>query len=101
MSFLKESSNKKILQGLAAAQLNNKQALATDIKQATLEELQAAKGIGPVKAKAIVDERAKNGPFKSWVDLDKRVKGLGDKTMADMKEAGFKVGRTANADKKK
>jgi competence protein ComEA len=48
-----------------------------------------------------VDERAKNGPFKSWVDLDKRVKGLGDKTMADMKEAGFKVGRTANADKKK
>ncbi len=37
----------------------------------------------------------------SFVDLDKRVKGLGDKTMADMKEAGFKVGRSANADKKK
>ncbi|MFN7206928.1 MAG: ComEA family DNA-binding protein [Burkholderiales bacterium] len=92
---------KKFFLGLAAALLTINLAWATDINQATLEELQAAKGIGPVKAKAIVDERAKNGPFKSWVDLDKRVKGLGDKTMADMKEAGFKVGRTANADKKK
>ncbi len=92
---------KKLLFGLCAVLISLNLAWATDINQATLEELQAAKGIGPVKAKAIVDERAKNGPFKSWVDLDKRVKGLGDKTMADMKEAGFKVGRRANADKKK
>jgi competence ComEA-like helix-hairpin-helix protein len=92
---------KKYLLGLAAALLAINLAWATDINQASLEELQAAKGIGPVKAKAILDERAKHGPFKSWVDLGKRVNGLGDKTMADMKEAGFKVGRTASPDKKK
>jgi competence protein ComEA len=92
---------KKLFFSFVAALFALNLAWATDINQATVEELQAAKGIGPVKAKTIVDERAKNGPFKSWVDLDKRVKGLGDKTMADMKEAGFKVGRTANADKKK
>jgi competence ComEA-like helix-hairpin-helix protein len=92
---------KKFLFSLVAALFAINLAWAADINQASVEELQAAKGIGPVKAKAIVDERAKNGPFKSWVDLGKRVSGLGDKTLADMKEAGFKVGRTASSDKKK
>lgn len=35
-------------------------------------------GIGPKAAKAIVDYRAKNGPFKSVEDLEK-VKGIGPK----------------------
>jgi competence protein ComEA len=50
-----------------------------DINSATAAELEAVKGIGPAKAKAIVDER-KNGLFKSVADL-KRVKGFGDKTI--------------------
>ena len=49
---------------------------AVDLNKATLAELEALNGIGPAKAKAIVDYRTKNGPFKSADDLDK-VKGVG------------------------
>jgi competence protein ComEA len=57
---------------------------AVNINTATKEELDAVKGIGPVKAQAIVDYRQKNGPFKSVDDL-KQVKGFGDKSVAKMK----------------
>ena len=49
---------------------------AVDLNKATQAELEALKGIGAVKAKAIIDYRTKNGPFKSADDLDK-VKGVG------------------------
>ena len=49
---------------------------AVDINSATQSELEAVKGIGPAKAKAIVEHRQKSGPFKSVDDLDK-VKGFG------------------------
>lgn len=51
-----------------------------DLNSATVVELEAVKGIGPAKAKAIVDYREKSGPFKSIEDL-KSVKGFGDKTI--------------------
>src|ERR1700744_5260332 len=37
---------------------------ALELNSASQAELDALKGIGPVKSKAIVDERTKNGPFK-------------------------------------
>jgi competence protein ComEA len=49
---------------------------AVDLNKATQAELEALKGIGEVKAKAIIDYRTKNGAFKSADDLDK-VKGVG------------------------
>lgn len=49
---------------------------AVDLNKATQAELEALKGIGEVKAKAIIAYRNKNGPFKSADDLDK-VKGVG------------------------
>jgi competence protein ComEA len=49
---------------------------ALDLNKATQAELEALKGIGEVKAKAIIDYRTKNGAFKSADDLDK-VKGVG------------------------
>ena len=54
---------------------------AVDLNKATLAELEALSGIGPTKAKAIVDYRTKNGPFKSADDLDK-VKGVGKGVIA-------------------
>ena len=42
-------------------------------------------GVGPVTADAIVSERG-NGNFKDASDLQKRVKGVGKKTVAKNKE---------------
>lgn len=51
-----------------------------NLNSANEVELEALKGVGPVKAKAIVDYRAKNGPFKSVDDLE-MVPGFGKKTV--------------------
>ena len=50
--------------------------------EATLTALQ---GIGKVKAKAILDYRQSNGPFKTVEDLAK-VNGIGDKTVATLRD---------------
>lgn len=50
---------------------------AININTATETELQTLKGIGPSKAKAIVEHREKNGLFKTTPDI-KNVKGIGD-----------------------
>lgn len=57
---------------------------AVNINTATVDELDAVKGIGPSKAKAIVDYRSKNGQFKSLDDL-KGVKGFGEKSIARLR----------------
>lgn len=51
-----------------------------NLNSASEVELESLKGIGPVKAKSIVDYRAKNGLFHSVDDLDK-VPGFGKKTV--------------------
>lgn len=47
-----------------------------NINTASQAELETLQGIGPAKAKAIVEYRKKNGPFKSPDDLEK-VNGIG------------------------
>ncbi len=47
-----------------------------NINTATQAQLETLQGIGPVKAKAIIDYRSKNGAFKSLADLEK-VQGIG------------------------
>ena len=61
---------------------------AVDINSADEKGLDAIKGVGPAKAKLIVDERKKNGPFKSLDDVSARVKGIGEKTVAGWKKDG-------------
>jgi len=62
---------------------------ATDVKlvninTASADELATAKGIGEAKAKAIVEYREKNGPFKSVDDL-RQVRGIGDQVLAKLR----------------
>lgn len=67
-------------------------AFATDINQATLEQLKNVRGIGPKTAQIIIDERARGGQYDSFTDLSDRVKGIGSKKAEALKQAGLTVG---------
>ena len=60
------------------------EAKLVNINTASATELAAAKGIGEAKAKAIIDYRDKNGPFKSVDDL-RHVKGIGDQVLEKLR----------------
>lgn len=51
-------------------------ATPVDLNSANQAQLETVNGIGPVKAKAVIEYRTKNGPFKSVDDLQK-VTGFG------------------------
>ncbi|MCC8401719.1 helix-hairpin-helix domain-containing protein [Paraburkholderia sp. MMS20-SJTN17] len=70
-------------------------AAAVEVNTADQAALESVKGIGPAHAKAILDERAKNGPFKNADDLAARVKGLGQKSVANLEAAGLTVNGSA------
>ncbi|MDR2838591.1 MAG: helix-hairpin-helix domain-containing protein [Azonexus sp.] len=91
---------KRILSGIALFLAGIGLAMAAvNINTATVDELDAVKGIGPSKAKAIVEYREKHGKFKSVDDL-KGVKGFGDKSVAKLR-GELSVSDEAAATKKK
>ena len=55
-----------------------------DLNTATVEQLDALPGVGPVLAQRIVDWRTQHGRFGSVNDLSK-VSGIGDAKLADLK----------------
>ena len=61
-----------------------------DVNKADAAALDSVKGIGPAMSKVILDERGK-GEFKDWADLQKRVKGMGDKRAMKLSQAGLVV----------
>ena len=64
-----------------------------DLNSATQAQLETVKGIGPAKAKAIIEYRSKSGPFKTVDDLD-NVPGFGKATV-DKVRAEVTVGAGA------
>lgn len=93
---------KKLLSIFISLMLICSASFAVDLNKATQAELEALKGIGETKAKAIIDYRTKNGPFKSADDLDK-VKGVGkgiiSKIGADVTIDGKPLGMPTAGDK--
>lgn len=71
-----------LLIGLAFCTLNA--FAAVNVNTATQAQLETLSDIGPVKAKAIIDYRTKNGPFKTVDDLEK-VPGIGKAILAKIK----------------
>ncbi|MCP3721655.1 helix-hairpin-helix domain-containing protein [Paraburkholderia sp. CNPSo 3272] len=98
---------KKLLMLFLAIGLSLSAVLAAAVEVNTADEtaLESVKGIGPVHAKAIIDERTKNGPFKDADDLVNRVKGIGPKSVQNLEAAGLTIngssappaGKTASA----
>ena len=70
---------------------------AVNINTATQAELETLQGIGPAKAKAIVDYRNKKGPFKLPNDLEK-VNGIGPGIMKRLRK-DITVGGTTTVQK--
>lgn len=78
---------KKLIGGmlLLAGLLSVQAFAAVNINTATQSQLEAVKGLGPVKAKAIISHRETNGKFKSIDDLD-NVKGFGKASVNKLRE---------------
>jgi competence protein ComEA len=84
---------KKLLMLFVALGLSLSALMASAVEVNTADEtaLESVKGIGPVHAKAIIDERTKNGPFKDADDLVSRVKGIGPKSVQNLEAAGLTI----------
>lgn len=90
---------RKLFAAIAALLMSVAVFAATNINTAGQADLEKLKGIGPVKAKAIIDYRTKNGPFKSLDDLQK-VNGIGKATLDKLRpEIAIDGATTAPADK--
>ena len=69
---------------------------AIDVNKATQADLESIKGIGPVIATKIIDER-KKAAFKDWEDMVTRVKGVGEGNAAKFSADGLTVNGAAFA----
>jgi competence protein ComEA len=70
-----------------------------EVNSADQTALESVRGLGPSKAKAILQERQKNGPFKSPTDLHSRVKGIGEKTVERLMQNGLTINSKGMATK--
>jgi competence ComEA-like helix-hairpin-helix protein len=62
-----------------------------NVNTATQSELESIKGIGPSKAKTIIAERLDGGHFQDANDLQKRVRGIGMKSVEKMVDNGLTI----------
>lgn len=83
---------KKLIAAVALAVSVASAFAAVDINSANSDALRGIKGIGPAKAKAILDEREAHGPFKDGAELSKRVKGMGGETVDRLQAEGLTIG---------
>jgi competence protein ComEA len=77
--------------GLTLATLGIASASPVNVNTATQSELEGIKGIGPAKAKTIIAERLDGGHFQDANDLQKRVRGIGMKSVEKMVDNGLTI----------
>ena len=70
---------------------------AVEINSADQAQLDTVTGIGPATSRAILEERKKNGNFKDWADLEKRVRGIGERNSVKLSAAGLVVNGQSRA----
>ncbi|OZI65666.1 ComEA family DNA-binding protein [Bordetella genomosp. 1] len=70
---------------------------AIDVNRADAQQLQTVRGIGPQMAGRIVTERDRNGPFASLEALRERVRGIGEKKLQALRDAGLSAGAAGGA----
>ena len=68
------------------------EAQGVDLNRASQQDLERVGGLGPERAKRIVESR----PFRSWDDL-KRMEGFSDKLVEDLRTAGATLGGGGSA----
>jgi competence protein ComEA len=76
---------------LAISFLGIASASPININTATQSELESIKGIGPSKAKTIIAERTDGGHFQDANDLQKRVRGIGMRSVEKMVDNGLTI----------
>jgi competence ComEA-like helix-hairpin-helix protein len=76
---------------IAIGGLGLAQAEPVNVNTATQSELESIKGIGPAKAKTIIAEREDGGHFQDANDLQKRVRGIGMKSVEKMVDNGLTI----------
>jgi len=76
---------------LAISSLGFANASPINVNTATQSELESIKGIGPSKAKTIISERLDGGHFQDANDLQKRVRGIGMKSVEKMVDNGLTI----------
>ena len=77
---------------IIAALMGTQTAFAVvEINSADQAQLDGVAGIGPATSRAILEERKKNGNFNDWADLERRVRGIGEKNSVKLSAAGLIV----------
>ena len=76
---------------LALSSLGLANASPINVNTATQSELESIKGIGPSKARTIISERTDGGHFQDANDLQKRVRGIGMKSVEKMVDNGLTI----------
>jgi len=76
---------------LAVSSLGLATASPINVNTATQSELESIKGIGPSKAKTIIAERLDGGHFQDVNDLQKRVRGIGMKSVEKTVDNGLTI----------
>ncbi|WP_292977801.1 helix-hairpin-helix domain-containing protein [Nitrosomonas sp.] len=79
--------------------LNLSASAGVDINTANQTELESVKGLGPVKAKAIIEYREKHGVFRSVSDLV-NVRGIGAGTLRQLGDQVSVQEETASSENK-